>query len=64
MVEPKEGWFNSPAFARAAVVLGVVEMLGGLALIVFKHDGAQGHALLAIGAGTFGGVGAITTRRS
>ena len=37
-----------------AQVLGIIEMAGGLALLVVKHDGAQEYALLAIGAATFG----------
>jgi hypothetical protein len=39
-------------------------MAGGLALLVVRHDEAQGYALLAIGAATFGSTPWISRFRS
>jgi hypothetical protein len=47
-------WYKTTWFLRAARTLGIAEMGGGLVLIVSRHDEAQGYALLAIGAATFG----------
>lgn len=43
--------------------LGIVVMLGGIALLLFRHDDDSGYSLLVIGAAIFGTSG-IGTRRS
>lgn len=57
-------WYSAAWFSRMGQVLGVVEMVGGLALLIGKHDGGQGYALLAIGAATFGSMPWISRTRS
>ncbi len=42
-------------------VLGIVVMLGGLATLLFRHDGASGYSLLGVGGAIFGTSG-IGTR--
>jgi hypothetical protein len=64
VTDNQERWYNSTAFIRGAQILGIVEMVGGLALLLLKHDGAGGWSLLAVGAATFGGTGALNARRS
>lgn len=54
MTGRRDPWYKRAWFVRTAQVLGILEMVGGLALLVVKHDGAQGYALLAVGAATFG----------
>jgi hypothetical protein len=54
MINQNSAWYATPFFIRAMQLLGLFEMVGGLALLVLKHDAVQGFALLAIGAGTFG----------
>lgn len=47
-------WFRSAWFVVMAQVLGMLEMLSGLALILLKRDKAQGYTLLGVGAATVG----------
>lgn len=50
--------------ATAGAILGIAEMLAGVALLVLRNDGAGGYGLLAIGAGTFGSTATLITRRT
>jgi hypothetical protein len=54
MTNPRRPWSTTTWFVLAAQLLGISETAGGLSLIVIRHDGGQGYALLAIGAATFG----------
>ena len=64
MTSRNSPWAKSQWFIRAAQALGILEMAGGLWLLSGKQDGAQGYALLAIGAATFGSMPWITRPRS
>lgn len=64
MRDQKGAWYGTAWFIRAAQVLGILEMAGGLGILVGKQDGAQGYALLAIGAATLGSTPWITRSRS
>lgn len=46
-----------------ADLLGIAEILGGLALLAFRQDATQGFALMAIGAATSGGSAGLWARR-
>jgi hypothetical protein len=56
MTGRRDSWYDSAWFVRLAKVLAVLEMAGGLALLVVKHDGPQGYAFLAIGAATLSSI--------
>ncbi len=63
MTSRRDPWYSSAWFVRMGQVLGILEMAGALALLVVKHDGAQGYALLAVGAATFGSMPSISRIR-
>jgi hypothetical protein len=63
MTDRADRWYNSRRFVWMAQVLGILEMAGGLVLVVVKHDGAQGFALLGVGAATFGSMPWISRTR-
>lgn len=54
MTHDKSPWYITTVSIRVAQFVGIAEMLGGLAVLVVKHDEAQGFAFLCIGAATFG----------
>lgn len=64
MTNQRRPWYTTVWFVRVAQLLGIAEMAGGLALLVVRHDEAQGYALLAIGAATFGSMPWISRFRS
>ena len=49
---------------RLVQVLGVAAMLGGLALVGFRNDGAGGYGWMAAGVAIYVGAAAISRRKT
>lgn len=53
---------NRHWYSVVGPIVGMVVMLAGLALLVFRHDDVQGYSFLSIGAVIFGTTGSSRRR--